>query len=88
MDNIYSMIPVFISVAIETSIDTCRHGVPFGGSLSWLYIVLLSNDSGQYPWAPLQAAIIGYPIVIVCDMALVVPSLVISCLKSRHIILD
>ena len=88
MDNIYSMIPVFISVAIETSIDTCRHGVPFGGSLSWLYIVLLSNDSGQYPWAPLQAAIIGYPIVIVCDMALVVPALVISCLKSRNIMLD
>ena len=82
------MIPVFISVAIETSIDTCRHGVPFGGSLSWLYIVLLSNDSGQYPWAPLQAAIIGYPIVIVCDMALVVPALVISCLKSRNIMLD
>ena len=88
MDNIYSMIPVFISIAIETSIDTCRHGVPFGGSLSWLYIVLLSNDSGQYPWAPLQAAIIGYPIVIVCDMALVVPALVISCLKSRRTLID
>ena len=82
------MIPVFISIAIETSIDTCRHGVPFGGSLSWLYIVLLSNDSGQYPWAPLQAAIIGYPIVIVCDMALVVPALVISCLKSRRTLID
>ena len=88
MENIYSMIPVFMSVAIETSIDTCRHGVPFGGSLSWLYIVLLSNDSGQYPWAPLQAAIIGYPIVIACDAALVIPALVISCLKSRNIMLD
>ena len=82
------MIPVFASVAIETSISACKHGVPFGGSLSWLYIVLLSNDSGQYPWAPLQAAIIGYPIVIVCDMALVVPALVISCLKSRRTLID
>ena len=82
------MIPVFISVAIETSIDTCRHGVPFGGSLSWLYIVLLSNDSGQYPWAPLQAAIIGYPIVIVCDAALVIPALTIGYLKSRRTLLD
>ena len=82
------MLTTYVTIAIETSIDTCRHGVPFGGSLSWLYIVLLSNDSGQYPWAPLQAAIIGYPIVIVCDMALVVPALVISCLKSRNIMLD
>ena len=88
MENTYTMLTTYVTIAIETSIDTCRHGVPFGGSLSWLYIVLLSNDSGQYPWAPLQAAIIGYPIVIVCDMALVVPALVISCLKSRNIMLD
>lgn len=86
MDNTYSMIPVFMSVAIKTSIDACRHGAPFGGSLSWLYIVLLTNNSEQYPWSSLQAAFVGYPIVIVCDMALVVPALVISCLKSRRIL--
>ena len=82
------MIPTFISIAIDTSINTCRHGVPFGGSLSWMYIVLMMNDSGDYPWGPLQAAIVGFPIVIVCDTALVIPALVISCLKSRRTLLD
>ena len=82
------MIPVFANIAIETSINTCKHGVPFGGSLSWLYIVLMSNDSGQYPWTPFQAAVVGYPIVIACDTALVIPALIISFLKARNILRD
>ena len=86
MENTYSMIPSFVSIAIETSISTCKHGAPFGGSLSWLYVVLMTNDSGEYPWAPFQAALIGYPIVIACDTALVIPALVISYIKSRGIL--
>ena len=81
MDDTYSMIPVFASIAIETSISACKHGAPLGGSLSWLYIILMSNDSGQYPWAPLQAAIIGFPIVIVCDIALFIPALFIKIMS-------
>jgi len=86
MDDTYNMITTYVTVAIETSINGCKHGAPLGGSLSWLYIILMSNDSGYYPWAPFQAAIIGYPIVILCDAALVVPSLVVSVLKSRGIL--
>jgi hypothetical protein len=86
MENTYSMIPSFVSIAIETSINTCKHGAPLGGSLSWLYVVLMTNDSGQYPWASLQATLIGYPIVIICDMALVIPALTIGYLKSRGIL--
>jgi hypothetical protein len=86
MDNTYNMLMTYVPIAIETSINACSHGAPLGGSLSWLYIILMSNDSGYYPWAPFQAAIIGYPIVILCDAALVVPSLVVSVLKSRGIL--
>ena len=82
------MISSFVTIAIETSMNTCKHGVPFGGSLSWLYVVLMTNDSGQYPWSPLQAAVIGYPIVIACDTALVIPALTIGYLKSRGILRD
>lgn len=88
MDDTYNMITTYVTVAIETSINGCKHGAPLGGSLSWLYIILMSNDSGQYPWAAFQAAVIGYPIVIVCDAALVVPSLVVSYLKSRGVLRD
>ena len=88
MDDTYTMLTTYVTVAIETSVNACRHGAPLGGSLSWLYIILMSNDSGQYPWAPLQVAVVGYPIVIICDMALVVPALVISCLKSRRTLID
>jgi hypothetical protein len=88
MDDTYSMIQTFVSIAIETSISTCKHGVPFGGSLSWLYVVLMMNDPGQYPWAPFQAALVGYPIVIACDTALVIPALTIGYLKSRGVLRD
>ena len=86
--NTYSMIQTFVSIAIETSISTCKHGVPFGGSLSWLYVVLMTNDPEHYPWVQLQAAVIGYPIVIACDTALVIPALTISYLKSRGVLRD
>jgi hypothetical protein len=45
----------------------------------------MSNDSGQYPWAPFQAAIIGFPIVIVCDIALFIPALIIRYLFNHFI---
>jgi hypothetical protein len=47
-----------------------------------MIIVFLSNDSGQHPWAPFQAAIIGFPLIIVCDVALFIPALVISYLLN------
>ena len=82
MDDTYNSITSFAPIAIETSINSCRYGVPFGGSFSWTIIVFMSNDSGLYPWAPLQAAIIGYPLIIVCDVALFIPALVISYLLN------
>jgi hypothetical protein len=82
MDDTYNSITMFAPIAIETSINSCRYGVPFGGSFSWMIIVFLSNDSGQHPWAPFQAAIIGFPLIIVCDVALFIPALVISYLLN------
>jgi hypothetical protein len=78
MEDTYSMIPIFVSIAIETSISGCRHGTPFGGTYGWMFITIMSNDSGQYPWAPVQAAIIGFPITILCDITLMIPAIFIG----------
>ena len=77
------MIPEYGSIAIQTSINGCRYGAPFGGTISWVLIVIMSNDSGAYPWAPIQAAIIGFPITILCDVALLIPALFIRYLAFR-----
>jgi len=83
MDNTYSMIPIFTSVAIQTSISVCQQGIPMGGMFSWAIIVIMANDSGQYPYAPLQAAIIGFPIIILCDISLIIPALIIKFILTH-----
>ena len=80
MDDTYTMIPMFASLAVETSMTTCKYGVLFGGTTSWVLVVIMSNDSGEHPWAPLQAAVIGFPITILCDIALIIPTLIIQFL--------
>ena len=42
----------------------------FGGSLGWLFVVVMSNDSGQAPWAPIVAAIFGWPLALATDLLL------------------
>ena len=42
----------------------------FGGSLGWLYVVLMSYDSGAYPEAPLLAAFFGWPLALLTDLLL------------------
>jgi hypothetical protein len=64
-------------LAVQCSINAFKYGVPFGGTMSWLMVVLMANDSGEYPYAPLQAALIGWPITILCDMLLLIPAIVI-----------
>jgi len=64
-------------LAVQCSINAFKYGVPFGGTQSWLMVVIMANDSGEYPYAPLQAALIGWPITIVCDVLLLIPACVI-----------
>ena len=66
-----------INIAAVSSWQTCLIGAPFGGTLTWCIIVVTANDSGAYPWAPLHAAVVGFPITIVCDLVLLVPALLI-----------
>jgi len=71
------MIPEYASIAIQTSLNACRYGAPFGGTFGWMLVVIMSNDSGAYPWAPIQTAVVGFPITILCDVALLIPALFI-----------
>jgi hypothetical protein len=71
LTNLYT----FASLAAQTSLTTYTYGIPFGGTTSWLIVVIMANDSGTHPYAPFQAAIIGYPITIVCDILLLIPLL-------------
>ena len=79
-DNILTNVYTIASLAAQTSLTTYNYGVPFGGTTSWLLVVIMSNDSGAYPYAPFQAAIIGYPITILCDILLLIP-LLLFCIK-------
>ena len=54
-----------------------RSGVPFGGCLGWLMVVIMANDSGDFPWAPWLAAAIGWPVAAVCDVLFLIPALLV-----------
>lgn len=61
---------VFPQVAVSSSWMACRAGMPYGGCYAWLLVVICANDSGDYPWAPPLAAILGWPITLICDTLL------------------
>ena len=67
----------FPQIAAQSSLMALEFGIPFGGTLSWAIVVVMSNDSGQYPYAPLQAALLGWPVTIICDIVFLIPSIVI-----------
>ena len=67
----------FPGLAVQCSINAFKYGMPFGGTQSWLMVVIMSNDSGDYPYAPLQAALFGWPITLVCDILFLIPACVI-----------
>ena len=73
-DSILCIMP---GLAAQCSINAFKYGMPFGGTQSWLMVVIMSNDSGEYPYAPLQAALIGWPITLVCDILFLIPACVI-----------
>ena len=64
-------------LAAKASWFGMRAGFPFGGVLGWLLVIISSNDNGEYPWAPYLLAVLGWPIVLVCDIILFVPALVV-----------
>jgi hypothetical protein len=83
MDNTYRMMEICTTIAPTASWQACLHGVPFGGTFAWTLIVIMSNDSGDYPYAPFQTAIIGFPIAIICDLVFFIPAL---CVAMYHLL--
>jgi hypothetical protein len=74
--TLWRCVQTFPVVAAQASWGAMRAGVPFGGTLGWLMVVVMANDSGQYPWAPLAAAVFGWPVALLCDAVLLAPALV------------
>ena len=87
MEGTFSMIATFAEISVSTSWMVCHYGVPYGGIFPWTIIVVTCNDSGDYPYAPLIAAVVGYPIILICDTILLIPALYIFftmwCRASR-----
>lgn len=82
-ESTYTILKNYVSLAPQTSIETAQQGHQFGGTLAWTYVVLMSNDSGEHPFAPVLAALVGYPITILCDISLLIPSLIISFMNGK-----
>jgi hypothetical protein len=75
--NTWDLVKSSVTIAGSTSLMACRMGIPFGSIPSWTLVVIMSNDSGQYPYTPLILAVFGYPVVILCDIVLFIPALFI-----------
>ena len=69
------------SLVIETSWKALKAGMPFGGTLGATLMVVMSNDSGDFPYAPFIAAAIALPIAFICDIIFYIPCIIIQYLK-------
>lgn len=83
--DLYMALTMFPSIAFQASLEGYSAGYPFGGTFAWTLVVIMANDSGAYPWANLEAAIVGYPVTIVCDSVLLVPVLLTQLAKIQHL---
>lgn len=75
--NTWQLVKTFAEISASTSWAVCHYGIPFGGIYPWTLVVIMSNDSGEQPYAPLIAALVGYPIILICDTILFIPALYI-----------
>jgi hypothetical protein len=74
--NIFSYLELLYLIpflAANASWEALKNGMPFGGTLGATLMVIMSNDSGDYPFAPLAAAFLAFPVAIVCDLLFYIP---------------
>ena len=69
-------------LVIETSWKALKAGMPYGGTLGATLMVIMSNDSGDFPYTPFIAAAIALPIAILCDTIFYIPCIIIQYLKK------
>jgi len=68
--NMFFVLPPMVARA---SWDAFQAGMPWGGTFGATLMVIMSNDSGEYPFAPILAAIIALPIAFICDAIFYIP---------------
>ena len=87
----FSYLPMFYQVpmlAASASWMSLQAGIPWGGTMGAILMVIMSNDSGETPFAPVVAAITALPIAIICDTLFYIPCQVIRALKLEKKIED
>jgi hypothetical protein len=70
-------------LAATASWDALKAGIPFGATLGVTLMVIMSNDSGEHPFAPFIAAALGFPIAIFCDTLFYIPCHVLRYLEQK-----
>ena len=70
-------------LAATASWDAFKAGIPFGATLGVTLMVIMSNDSGEYPFAPFIAAALGFPVAIICDILFYIPCHVLKYLAPK-----
>ena len=69
-------------MAIETSVLAMASGVPFGGTVAWTLAFVTIDDSSESPYTPVIAAIVGWPITMVCDIIFFIPSIIVWSVRK------
>jgi len=70
-------------LAANASWEALKAGMPFGGTLGATLMVVMSNDSGDFPFAPFVAAALAFPVAIICDLFFLTPTLIVRYLASK-----
>jgi len=87
----FSYLPMLFQVpfiAAGASWTALQAGIPWGGTMGAILMVIMSNDSGDTPFAPVIAAISALPVAIICDTLFYIPCQVIRALKLEKKIED
>ena len=85
MDNTGLIVGDLIPIAIETSISICQYGAPMGGTVTWAVVLYMTSNSKEYPWSHIQAAAVGFPIIFLCDFALIIPAFIFCYMRAKKL---
>jgi hypothetical protein len=78
-----SMIWLLPPMVAKASWDAFQARIPWGGTFGATLMVIMSNDSGEYPYAPLVAGLIAFPVAIICDTIFYIPCMIMRSFGSK-----
>ena len=79
----FNMIYILPLLAAKASWTAMHSGIPFGGTIGAIMMSIMSNDSGEYPFAPLISAALALPIAFICDILLYIPCIIMRKLNPQ-----